>query len=51
MRLCSDKPLTRDNITSIIDLQMKDLNRRLADKQLSCRLTPEAKQFIIDASL
>ena len=44
------KPLTRDNITSIIDLQMKDLNRRLADKQLSCRLTPEAKQFIIDAA-
>ena len=44
------KPLTRDNITSIIDLQMKDLSRRLADKQLSCRLTPEAKQFIIDAA-
>ena len=44
------KPLTRDNITSIIDLQMKDLNRRLADKQLSCRLTPEAKRFIIDAA-
>ena len=44
------KPLTRENITSIIDLQMKDLSRRLADKQLSCRLTPEAKQFIIDAA-
>ena len=29
---------------------MKDLNRRLADKQLSCRLTPEAKHFIIDAA-
>ena len=44
------KPLTRENITSIIDLQMKDLNRRLADKQLSCELTPEAKHFIIDAA-
>ena len=29
---------------------MKDLNRRLEDKQLTCRLTPEAKHFIIDAA-
>ena len=26
------------------------LNRRLEDKQLHCELTPEAKQFIIDAA-
>ena len=44
------KPLTKDNIVKIIDLQMDALNARLADKQLRCELTPEAKQFIIDAA-
>ena len=44
------KPLTRENITGIIDLQIDALNRRLADKQLFCELTPEAKDFILDAS-
>ena len=44
------KPLTRENITGIIDLQMKDLNNRLDDQQLSCVLTPAAKAHIIDAS-
>ena len=44
------KPLTRENVTGIIDLQIAALNRRLADKQLSCTLTPEAKQFILDAA-
>ena len=33
-----------------VDLQMDALNARLADKQLRCELTPEAKQFIIDAA-
>ena len=44
------KPLTRENITAIIDLQIAALNRRLADKQISCVLTEEAKAFIIDAA-
>ena len=44
------KPLTKENIVKIIDLQMDALNARLADKQLHCELTPEAKQFIIDAA-
>ena len=44
------KPLTRDNITAIIDLQIDALNRRLADKQITCRLTEAAKQYIIDAA-
>ena len=44
------KPLTKENIVKIIDLQMDALNARLADKQLRCELTPEAKQFIIDAA-
>ncbi len=41
------KPLTRGNITRIIDLMLQDLNGRLADKELSVRLTDEAKEFII----
>ena len=44
------KPLTKENITGIIDLQLADLNSRLAQKQLSCRLTDEAKTFIIEAA-
>ena len=44
------KPLTKDNIVRIIDLQLAQLNHRLADKQLTCELTDEAKQFIIDAA-
>ena len=44
------KPLTRDNITHIIDLMVGEINQRLGDKQLSCALTPAAKQFIIDAA-
>ena len=44
------KPLTKENIVKIIDLQMDALNARLADKQLHCELTPEAKHFIIDAA-
>ena len=44
------KPLTKDNIVRIIDLQIDLLNRRLEKQQLRCELTPEAKQFIIDAA-
>ena len=44
------KPLTKENIVKIIDLQMDALYARLADKQLRCELTPEAKHFIIDAA-
>ena len=44
------KPLTKDNITHIIDLLVAELNRRLEDKQLTVVLTPAAKQFIIDSA-
>ncbi len=44
------KPLTKENIVGIVDLQLAQLNHRLADKQLACELTPEAKQFVIDAA-
>jgi ATP-dependent Clp protease ATP-binding subunit ClpB len=44
------KPLTRENITHIIDLLVDDLNRRLSDKQLTVELTESAKRFIIDSA-
>ena len=42
------KPLTKDNVTHIIDLMVDELNRRLEDKQLTVRLTDQAKAHIID---
>ena len=42
------KPLTKANITNIIDLLVKDLNRRLADKELSVELTLAAKNYVAD---
>ena len=42
------KPLTKEDITQIIDLLVKELNRRLDEKQLSCVLSDEAKRHIID---
>ncbi len=44
------KPLTRQDVTRIIDLQMERLNRRLAEQQITCRLTEEAKLAIVDAA-
>ena len=44
------KPLTKDNITGIIDLQIAKLNSRLAQQQIECRLTDAAKTAIIDAA-
>ena len=42
------KPLTRDNIGGIVELLLADLNKRLADRELSLILTPEAKAYIIE---
>ncbi len=42
------KPLTRDNIGHIITLLMADLNRRLADRELSVSLTDEARDLIVE---
>ncbi len=43
-------PLSKANITGIIDLIVEDINKRLADRQISIRLTPEAKTFVADAA-
>ena len=42
------KPLTRENMNSIVDLMLKGIAKRLEDKQLKLVLTDEAKQYVID---
>ncbi len=42
------KPLTKDNIGNIVDLLVKGLNKRLADRELDIELTDEAKDKIIE---
>ncbi len=44
------KPLTKDNIFNIINLQSADLAKRLKEKQLTLDITDEAKQLIVDES-
>lgn len=41
------KPLTKENMESIIDLLVADLNKRLVDKEIKVELTKEAKFYII----
>ena len=42
------KPLTKNDIKQIIDLCIKDLNKRLKDKDISIRLTEDAKNYCAD---
>ena len=42
------KPLTKNNIGGIINLLIADVNKRLADRELSIALTEEAKAFIVE---
>ena len=42
------KPLTKSNISGIVRLIIKDLDRRLEDRDLSIELTDAAMQFIVD---
>ena len=44
------KPLTKENVTKIIDLQIAKLNNRLAEQQITCVLTDAAKSAIVDAA-
>ena len=44
------KPLTKENVTQIIDLQIEKLNQRLADQQIRCELTKAAKDAIVEAA-
>ncbi len=42
------RPLTKDNISDIINLLVDDTNSRLNDRQLKLSLTDRAKQFIVE---
>ena len=42
------KPLQKEEITKILDLLIKDLEKRLEDKHLKLKLTDEAKKYLID---
>ncbi|NLT58333.1 MAG: AAA domain-containing protein, partial [Clostridiales bacterium] len=42
------KPLTKADIAKIVELMLGDLNRRLAERQLSCSLTDRAKAYVIE---
>ena len=44
------KPLTKENVTKIIDLQIAKLNSRLQTQQIYCRLTDAAKTAIVNAA-
>ena len=44
------KPLTKENVTKIIDLQIAKLNSRLQAQQIRCRLTDAAKTAIVNAA-
>ena len=44
------KPLTKENIRSIIDLLIRSLSERLAKKRLFLKITDEAKDYVIDTA-
>ena len=43
------KPLTKDEITRIVDLMIADLHKRLEEKQLTVELTQAAKDYVVDS--
>ena len=42
------KPLTRENISDIIDLMVADVNKRLADREITIKVTDRAKNYIVE---
>ena len=42
------KPLSKENIAGIIELIISDLNKRLADRELTVMLTEKAKEFVVE---
>ncbi len=42
------KPLTKDNLTGIIDIMVEGLRKRLADRSLKLCITDKAKELIIE---
>ena len=42
------KPLTKDDITKIIDLSVKDINKRLSGRDMELEMTDAAKSYCVD---
>ncbi len=42
------KPLSKNDIFQIVELQLNDLRKRLKDRQLDVKLTDAAKNYIVD---
>ena len=42
------KPLTKDNIAGIVELLIKDINKRLVERQIRIELTEDAKDYVVD---
>ena len=42
------KPLTLEEITTIVDLLMADLNKRLAERRVTVKLDPKAKEWVAE---
>ena len=42
------KPLTRENIAGIVELLMKDMNRRVADRNITIELTEEGRNLVTE---
>ena len=43
------KPLTKENIAGIVELLMKDLNSRVADKEIKIELSEAAREYVIES--
>ena len=44
------KPLTKENVKSIITLLLSEMNERLSDKRIVVKMSEEAKDFVINAA-
>ena len=44
------RPLTKENVNGIIDLLLKELNERLHERRISVKLTPEAREYAVNAA-
>jgi len=42
------KPLAKSEITKIVDLMIADVNKRLADREITIQLTDSAKAYVVD---
>ncbi len=44
------KPLTKSNVTSIVTMALRDLEARLAERQVKLCVTDRAKEYIVDSA-